>query len=410
MPCSVKPRAKPHGAATAAAPIFAITSHQRDPLFFAGLRGEDVDDWLDQFTRVSAFNRWDDSFKLYIVGFYLTKVAKTWFLNEGSRITDWTYFKEEIRKIFGTPSTRSDIAKRKLASRVQHPEETYASYIEDVLALCCRVDAAMPEADKVRHLLKGIAPFPFNALAAQNPASVSDVRTTCQRLDELHSIRLHQDAGANELPGDVDLRALIRSIIREELQLRDPPASSRDSIRSDGPHLRDLVKQELASMAGIVPTMPSVPVPTMPSYSAIAAKPPLPMEVPPAHGHLSAISSAAPFQTYYNGVRPVRRAFSNDRPVCYYCGIRGHISRFCRRRQQDERRGYAPFERDIRFAYGAPRNQYVSPTRRYSPPPAPVDTPYNKRSSRRRCSPSPYRRSVSPLRPASDPTNYQSEN
>lgn len=178
------------GSNSPAAPSWTITSRQRDPPLFAGLRGEDVDDWIDNYNRVSSYNRWDDSLKLVNVAFYLTDVAKTWFLNHEEDLTDWTCFCTQLRQIFGTSSTRSEAAKKKLNERVQHPSETYTSYIEDVLALCRRVDGSMSEEDRVRHVLKGIAPFAFQALALQNHSRVQDVITACKRLDELQSLRL----------------------------------------------------------------------------------------------------------------------------------------------------------------------------------------------------------------------------
>lgn len=40
-----------------------LTGRQRDPPFFFGLPGEDVEDWLDQYNRVSQFNSSDDVFQ-----------------------------------------------------------------------------------------------------------------------------------------------------------------------------------------------------------------------------------------------------------------------------------------------------------------------------------------------------------
>lgn len=394
------------------ASTWLLTSPHRDPPFFAGLRGDDVDDWLDEFNRISQFNRWDDVFKLQIVPFSLNEVAKTWFYNNKGRFADWTTFTDEIRQAFGTPSLRSDCARKKLNSRVQHPEETDISYIEDVLVLCRRVDESMLEANKVRHILKGIAPFPFNALALQNPTSVNDVRTTCLRLDQLQPLRLQLEPSSTCMDGDMDLRTLIRSIIREELQNRTSPCPPRDNCRPNASYLRDLIKEELASMTAVPSVNPAPSTIHAMSYCDAASEPPMRVEAPPlplSHGHLTAISAGPYPQPYYSHVRPDRQLFPRDRPVCYYCGIRGHISRFCQRRQQDERRGYAHDERDdTRFVYGARRNGYVSPPRRPSPPRDSTDISYNRPARRR--SPSPYRRSLSPFRPASRPTDQASEN
>lgn len=93
----------PAGTSPAAPMGFAITSCQRDPPHFARFYHEDVEDWLDQFTRVSVFNRWDDVAKLQNVGFSLEKVAQTWFLNNNHWLADWAIFCQELRQIFGRP-------------------------------------------------------------------------------------------------------------------------------------------------------------------------------------------------------------------------------------------------------------------------------------------------------------------
>lgn len=135
---------------TPASPYCFVSGHQRDRHLFAGIRGEDVEDWLDDYDRVSSANRWDDLSKLY-VAFYLTGVAKTWFVPTN------------------TPMVRSALTKKTLDTRKQQPGEYYTLYIEDVLALCRRVNTAMTESDRVRHILKGIGAITFNALAIKNP-------------------------------------------------------------------------------------------------------------------------------------------------------------------------------------------------------------------------------------------------
>ncbi|CAN7939186.1 unnamed protein product [Ixodes hexagonus] len=142
-------------------PGWTIRSRQRDPKVFAGLREEDVEDGLDSFNRVSVYNRWDDPIKLANVIFYLSDVAKTWFLNHEKEIPDWGAFATKLKDIFGTPTSRKENAKQKLETR-QQGEETYTSYIEDVLALCRRVNSEMQESERVRHILKGIAEPAFS--------------------------------------------------------------------------------------------------------------------------------------------------------------------------------------------------------------------------------------------------------
>lgn len=109
----------------ASAPAWMVTCRQREPAFFADLRGDDVEEWLEQYNRVSQFSGWNDIFKLQTVRFYLTMVAETWYLNNQGGISDWADFTEQLRRIFGTPSARSDGAKRALEARWQRSDETY---------------------------------------------------------------------------------------------------------------------------------------------------------------------------------------------------------------------------------------------------------------------------------------------
>lgn len=144
----------------------------------------------------------------------------------------------------------------------------------------------------------------------------------------------------------------------------------------------------------------------MPTYAEVAAMPPATVPSGPPDltcGHLASMGARAPAAPSYTPWRP-------PRPVCFYCGIRGHISRYCRRRQLDVSRGYADFERDEIRRHDA---YYPGPsafTQRRSPsPPASPRLPQGSRSARRR-SPSPYRRSASPLRPISRLADQHSEN
>lgn len=397
--------------ATATPPPQCFISRQRDPPDFAGLRGDDVEEWLENFERVSAYNGWDDKLKRLTVGFSLTEIAKTWYRNNAGRLPDWTTFTTEIRKIFGTSAARSEDAKKKLEARVQHPCESYTSYIEDVLALCRKVNKDMSESDRVRQILKGINQFAFTALALQNPRTVSDVTTTCQRLDDLQSIRIQQDTSATRL-GDEDLRVLIRQLIREELDGRASVCASAPAHHSASTNLRQIIKEELACVPGR--SVPDLCTPyAVPSYSEVAGRPPLPMAPvtsQPLPGYVATINHAIRPQPYYRTWGPPSPERPPNRPVCFYCGIRGHIARFCRRRAQDERRGYDTYERDVTSPrYGYRQRGYQSPTRQ-TPPPA--DSPGIQRNSRdqRRRSPSPFRRSVSPLRPVVHDSARLSEN
>lgn len=401
--------AEPNASAAATAPSqplrlhYTVSTSHRDPPVFSGLRNEDVEEWLDSYDRTSVCNYWDEAHKLRYVPFYLDGVAKTWYYNHESDFSNWSAFTGHLRQVFGTSAGCSVVAKQKLATRIQGDDESYTSYIEDILALCRRAQNDMTEADRVRHLLKGINSVAFNALVIQNPTTVRDVITTCQRLDALHSMRLPHASCDARFTKEHELRALIRTIVREELHGLIPGNPTVASVHTPPPNLREIIKDELASMTSAAHAPSPVRFP-VPSYAEVASRAPAPVPTVPADvgcDHVAAMTTQAPRPRHYSTWRP-------PRPICFYCGIRGHISRFCRRRQQDERRGYSAYERDF-----APRPDEYDPapypsTFRQSPsPPRSHAGPHPSRSSRRR-SPSPFRRTSSPLRPA--PISLDSEN
>ncbi|KAG0432423.1 hypothetical protein HPB47_020861, partial [Ixodes persulcatus] len=124
---------------------------------FAGLRDEDIEDWIDSFERVSNYNRWDDNIKLENVAFYLVD-------NHEDEIPNWTSFTPKIREIFGTPTSRKENAKKKLQHRQQQNEETYTSYIEDV-------DKNPPTTSELRQMIREIVREEMKKLNPETPAT-----------------------------------------------------------------------------------------------------------------------------------------------------------------------------------------------------------------------------------------------
>ncbi|KAG0422609.1 hypothetical protein HPB47_001581 [Ixodes persulcatus] len=254
------------------------------------------------------YNRWDNPTKLANVVFYLTDVAKTWFLNHEQEIPDWDAFTTKLKDIFGTPTSRKENAKKKLETRRQG-EETYTSYIEDVLALCRRVNCEMQESERVRNLLKGIAEPAFNVFLVRKPESIADITSVCQHLDEIRTIRVScqaQNLGEPKATNS-ELRTLIRDIVREELRQMfnethrgaEPAASSSD--------LRSLVRDELAALP---PATLPLPTPAPQTYAEIAARVPSPqvaslqqLHTPPS----LAAFTPAPLTPTYQSWRPPNR-------------------------------------------------------------------------------------------------------
>lgn len=336
-------------------------ARQRDPPAFSGTGTQDIDDWLAAYERVSKFNAWDDHSKLNNVAFYLTDIAKTWFLNHESEISSWTVFRSRLADLFGRPALRKADAEHQLSQRVQLTDETFTSYIEGILSLCNRADPTMSEPAKIKHILKGIAPDAFHLLVLKSPSTVQDVVALCKDLQEAKNFRLPSfSSSVQPEPSNLEaLRALIRQVVKEEIARACPGTQDSSLIPEHTTHsVLALVRQEVSAALGVSappsthscsypdvtpPALPQPPLPlpqhpyrtyadvvrTPPTYDASAVRTP---------GH----EAVAPIASMYSQGGPYfprqrQMPFSQRREArtCFYCGIRGHILRDCRRRRRD---------------------------------------------------------------------------
>lgn len=399
---------------------------QRDPPSFSGTGNADILDWLDTYERVSRYNKWGDDTKLNNVVFYLTDLAKTWFLNHEQELVTWDAFSTRAQELFGRPAYRRADAELKLSQRIQAPDEPYTSYIEDVLTLCSRVDKDMAESEKIKHVLKGIREDGFQLLVTKAPTTVNDVVFLCRSLQDARYARIQPLSPpsttlmgampvASSPPADINgLRSIIRDIIREELVRAGLAPMSAASGAQDPccNFLQSLVREELAQSLPAPVTTPSA----RPTYADVLKHSPLQQRTPAPP--LSPQEVIAPVAGFYGpqGPRETPTHRQTETRTCFYCGIRGHIARYCRRRR-----------RDLQYTYQSPVNSspaYTPTGDSYAPPIWYTDPPEPRRapspghpgshlgtpSGQRRRSVSPYPGRSPARRPARSRSPAQPEN
>lgn len=386
--------------------------HYMEPRPFAGRAGEDVDAWLTQYKRVSRYNCWDATDQLGNVALFLTETALMWYENHEDSLTTWDRFTEELKKCFGDSDSKKKSAERTLAQRAQTPGETCTTYIEEVLMLCKIIDPYMTEEDMVGHLLKGIAEDVYNFLIGREDlTSVSAVQRHCRTFEKLKTRRIAPKFGrlANvttvasvNVSPPADLAATIRAIVREELQPQDIPVD--DTIH----HPPTCSSYYPAPFAPLPPSVCVTDVrearaswPRRDSFASDQRYDQRLRPGPAPQRRAAPVQQSAP-------PRSVRRPYTAQRsqqwfgerplPICYNCGVEGHIARYCNYRQPPRydcppRSHLSDFAQAPTFpgsaSYETPRplrNRSPASDRSLTPPPAP-------RSNR---SPSPRRRYPSP--------------
>lgn len=369
---------------------------ERDPAVFSGTADTDVDDWLSSYERVSNHNKWDDRTKLTKVIFYLAGVAHLWFRNHEATIATWNDFKTAFAEVFGRPAVRKLRAEQRLRHRAQQPGETFTSYIEDVIDLCNRVSRTMTEEDKIKEILKGIEDDAFQMLMAKNPTTVAAVVTYCQSFDELRRQRalarqtVPQVASLSSLvtahgqADDGSLLPQIKAFIREEvarqlslLPLTQEPVQPLSSAVQQA--IREQVAEALPPVQQIAaPAQIAAPL----TYAEVVSRPrptTLPYSAPPPRPALLPVPQMPP--QYFRPQDPWRTR--DNRPICFSCGIAGHVARFCRRRLPRQDVVVEPqVPASHQHADSNPSPNFWTGRQNFSP----------------RRSPSPRRRSISPMR------------
>lgn len=352
--------------------------HYMEPRSFAGKVGEDVDEWLMHYARVSRYNRWDSVTQLEYVALFLSETALMWYENHEDSLTTWEHFVEEIKKCFGDTHAKQKRAERTLAQRAQAPGETCTIYIEEILKLCKIVNPQMSEEDRVGHLLKGIAEDVYNFLISREHVdSVSDVVRHCRTFETLKTRRIVPKFGrlanvttiasVDESPS-ADLSSTIRQIVREELLRHQELA--RDVIRQPDAYY----PQHMAPAAPCASWQPAVCVTDVnhrgapwpredtftpehrpaehPRPSRFARRPTVP---PVQQAQPLRSATRPPTAERFEGQFIDRRL-----PVCYSCGDLGHIARYCNRRQPPR------FDRStMSRRYRAPLGETYSPSHTY---------------------------------------------
>lgn len=169
---------------------------------FRGDPEEMVSDYLTKFDRAARANGWDERRKAIVLPCYLEGAALKWYENLERTTADqtptWEQIQVGMKSAFQTIAFDEQVEYR-LRMRMQAEGESVDSYVQDVLSLCAQVDATMPEASKVRHILRGLSPSLIEKVMVMDNSSVAKLQDNIRKAQTaryLAGVRVDQLMGA----------------------------------------------------------------------------------------------------------------------------------------------------------------------------------------------------------------------
>ncbi|KAM7281557.1 uncharacterized protein ISCGN_005944, partial [Ixodes scapularis] len=372
----------------AASAVVYLPIAPRTPTPFHGDVHEDVEDWLQQYERVARHNGWTTEQCLHNLYFALEGTARHRFENHEASFTTWESRAAELKRTFLNHHRRQR-AEDLLQTRVQGPNESVTSFVEDAMRLCARADPEVADEKKLRVLMRGVKAEIFGGLVRHPPTTVDGFVAEATNIERALSARAshyHRLAGVPaprtaascqldlNATGVDGLREIVRDIVREELRKLLPAANQPAELS-----IAEVVREEV--QRAIQPEAPACVAPPEESaltYAAVARRPPPP---PPAYVAPPRRRSPAPQhdhrrddQVQYAAQEP-RAPRKTDvwrtpdrRLLCFHCGEANHTYRRCPYRRLGLR-GFHP--NDPRPRYGErPREIDEYLRRPQSPEPA----------------------------------------
>lgn len=120
--------------------------------------------------------------------FSLEGTAQTWFIKHKATLNSWDSCKEGLRRYFANRFRRQR-AEDLLKTRIQGPNESITSFVEDILRLSARADPLATEESKVRALMRGVRCEIFGGLVRNPPATVDKFLAEATNIEQMLAAR-----------------------------------------------------------------------------------------------------------------------------------------------------------------------------------------------------------------------------
>ena len=235
-------------------------------------------------------------------------------------------------RIFGRRDSSSFIRLETLNCRIQEPGESILRYAEDVLHLCQKVNPNMKNEEKLYYLKTGLDKY-VSLVVLMLPCSTTlEFLKLCRRIDQ-------------HLKDHDDRRRLRRGQMRPRVignQINDDFGSYRNvSNITEAPRP---IEQRIPYRPSDQHTYRPVVQRTSRPFRTVDQRAPRPVNIPynlPSQNRVNEREMYRQEDRTFRNTRPAERSIDprtyrteDNRPICLYCNKPGHISKYCKNKQQ----------------------------------------------------------------------------
>lgn len=126
----------------------------KSPTYFRGSK-DDVIDWLKRLEQRFKMAEWNDELKLKYISVHLQEDAYCWWSRQSTKFTSWSSFVEAIKRTYGSTKLKERTFDQ-LRTYQQGINQSVTQYYNEVMELCQRIDAFMPDSMILQYLTSGV--------------------------------------------------------------------------------------------------------------------------------------------------------------------------------------------------------------------------------------------------------------
>ena len=129
--------------------------HANKPPTFRGDSHDDIEEFIQQFTRYADFYNWSAERRLRALPLNFVGPASTWYNTISTSVSDYSNLLERLRAQFNSNAWKW-VLRQQLTNRRQAPNESVSEYGNDIRRLCQRL--ALQQTDWLHYFVLGLRP------------------------------------------------------------------------------------------------------------------------------------------------------------------------------------------------------------------------------------------------------------